>query len=91
MYDKTDAPHTMGDWLSILLIYDTKLGIIQKPDVMDRHDFRFGILSMKLKRKVWSDPNIFWLLTNETVFSVQIFVAKIASVWPLSSVGSIMS
>ena len=26
LYDKIDVPHTMGDWLSILLIYDTKLG-----------------------------------------------------------------
>ena len=51
MYDKTDAPHTMGDWLSILLIYDTKLGIIQKPDVMDRQGFQIWNPEHEIKKK----------------------------------------
>ena len=37
VYDKIDVPYTMG-WSSIfMLIYNTKMVIIQKPDVMEQN------------------------------------------------------
>ena len=69
----------MGDWLSIFLIYITKLGIVEKPDVIDKIKLQIWNHEHQINQKIIERATHFFLLLTSVIYMTKSYLDAVNS------------